>query len=622
VNRGKGQPQVVNDKNYVKHSRDGKIIGAMLSRIGKYNSHANAEKARKAANKKAAYKLGEPQMNASKAFGWTKESVKEMRNPAGPYGGHPYDWDPVLRKQIMDAAAKKVKKLPGSPQPSKLDTGRAYKPTYNPPPRRGTANESIIGGVIGLAMGAAGAYGAAKNTALPTMANGGKNSRFKHFAKDYAKNYIKGMVGIGLHDKKPGTSTGMPATGRPGTAVKKNAMGGYHAKNKKGEERKFADKGEAGKWLKSEDSRDVEAIRQRIAKTKHNKKKKVLKELHNATLTSYVSKAIANRKQNQSAQSSAASTVAPKYFRSYVNDKQKVIDKRSKGIKTAVGKIAGKLPGEKVNEVSAPGKEDWIKSNKARFIERYGKEKGLRVLYAKAWKDSKTNEARENEYTANQQLAQTTKPTQKGHYLMRDGRKLSGPHSPEDAVKAYKNMSVAGKGDTKGVKIVHVKEAKSIWSDEEHKRMDANHKRNKAIVVAHHKKMLEKGYKYTHSDGRNTPFDGYDTEHHYTSPNGKHKKIMSYSAYALGYDNKLKPEYRKEKLNTNHPDLKEATELHADLVEASEQKVKDAAQKAIKLAKAKKKGKTANTEPELKLPDGSTNSPSPVEANDGVSNHV
>lgn len=104
-----------------------------------------------------------------------------------------------------------------------------------------------------------------------------------------------------------------------------------------------------------------------------------------------------------------------------------------------------------ISEVSAPGKEAWIKANKQRFIDRYGKEKGLRVLYAKAWKDVK--EARESEWAANQALAGNVSKSAKGHYLVRDGRKLSGPHSPEDAVKAYKGMS-----DSKGVKIVHVKE--------------------------------------------------------------------------------------------------------------------------------------------------------------------
>lgn len=44
---------------------------------------------------------------------------------------------------------------------------------------------------------------------------------------------------------------------------------------------------------------------------------------------------------------------------------------------------------EVLNEVAAPGQEDWIKANKKRFIARYGKEKGTKILYAKAWKLAK-----------------------------------------------------------------------------------------------------------------------------------------------------------------------------------------------------------------------------------------
>ena len=41
-----------------------------------------------------------------------------------------------------------------------------------------------------------------------------------------------------------------------------------------------------------------------------------------------------------------------------------------------------------INEVSPPSKEAeaWIKANKQRFIDEYGKKKGMEVLYAKAWK--------------------------------------------------------------------------------------------------------------------------------------------------------------------------------------------------------------------------------------------
>ena len=46
-----------------------------------------------------------------------------------------------------------------------------------------------------------------------------------------------------------------------------------------------------------------------------------------------------------------------------------------------------------INEKAAPGQEDWIKSNKERFIKQYGNKKGLEVLYATAWKRSKKNES-------------------------------------------------------------------------------------------------------------------------------------------------------------------------------------------------------------------------------------
>lgn len=44
---------------------------------------------------------------------------------------------------------------------------------------------------------------------------------------------------------------------------------------------------------------------------------------------------------------------------------------------------------DKLEEAAAPGQEDWIKSNKEKFIKQYGKKKGMEVLYATAWKRSK-----------------------------------------------------------------------------------------------------------------------------------------------------------------------------------------------------------------------------------------
>lgn len=57
---------------------------------------------------------------------------------------------------------------------------------------------------------------------------------------------------------------------------------------------------------------------------------------------------------------------------------------------------------EYVAEVAPPSKssEDWIKKNKSRFTKEYGKDKGERVLYGKAWKDYKAkHEENETEYT-------------------------------------------------------------------------------------------------------------------------------------------------------------------------------------------------------------------------------
>lgn len=53
----------------------------------------------------------------------------------------------------------------------------------------------------------------------------------------------------------------------------------------------------------------------------------------------------------------------------------------------------GNIEGGTVAEVAAPGQEDWIKKNKKHFIDQYGKDKGLEVLYATAWKRSKQDES-------------------------------------------------------------------------------------------------------------------------------------------------------------------------------------------------------------------------------------
>lgn len=283
INRGKGQPQVVNDKNYVKHERGGKVVGALLSKLAAHDKYLKGVAATKASNAVAKAvspykKVGDPQMNASKAFGWTK--TNEMRNPSGPYGGHPYDWDPELRKAIFAGMAKKNGKSKGP-----KDTGRDYKPNkLGPPPRRGTTSESIIGGVVGLAIGAAGAYGAAKNTPLT-----GK----KATVKNYLKNFGKGMVGVGLRNKK----------------------------NVK------------------EDAAEAEGQAARVTKTKHKKKGK-LHELTTATLASYVSKSIGDEKKQKQMADMARRIHTPERSAYFVDKATAKAAKRHAGAKLAMKKIA------------------------------------------------------------------------------------------------------------------------------------------------------------------------------------------------------------------------------------------------------------------------------------------
>lgn len=73
------------------------------------------------------------------------------------------------------------------------------------------------------------------------------------------------------------------------------------------------------------------------------------------------------------------------------------------------GKKEFEVGGKKyqVKESAAPGQEDWIKSNKAKFIKQYGKDKGEEVLYATAWKRSKAvKENRELEECYDQAMGQ------------------------------------------------------------------------------------------------------------------------------------------------------------------------------------------------------------------------
>jgi hypothetical protein len=47
---------------------------------------------------------------------------------------------------------------------------------------------------------------------------------------------------------------------------------------------------------------------------------------------------------------------------------------------------SGDLEEAIMTEKAPPGMEPWVKANKERFVQQYGQKKGLRVVYATAWK--------------------------------------------------------------------------------------------------------------------------------------------------------------------------------------------------------------------------------------------
>lgn len=103
-------------------------------------------------------------------------------------------------------------------------------------------------------------------------------------------------------------------------------------------------------------------------------------------------------------------------------------------------KSDNKEEGEKLDEVSAPGQEEWIKKNKKRFIDQYGKKKGMEVLYATAWKRSKkVDEARQLEECYGQAMQGMG-----GHMNDRSGMSVS---SSLDTRTGTKTLSVSAEGD-------------------------------------------------------------------------------------------------------------------------------------------------------------------------------
>lgn len=366
-----GRPQVVTDKNYIKHSRDGKVVGALLSRLSqvkdiKEDSHdLEGKSARVEKTKKHKKKLHEVSKELAKRY--VIAAVKDINHSSREAeGARTAAYADYMNKKAVkrsNAIAKSTKAM------------RAYKDHV-----------------------------------------WGKDITKEETVNELSTNKLTQYVSKAIADRKK--------AGREFEIASKDQYAATPAQDKSFGRITKRSKGIAkavGKIAKAYEETTNEAAKLRIPRvteipSNDTPKKKTPEQ------QGLIPSGIHNRHGH------------PEPLKKHTDSEE-----------AKHGGWSG------MNEVSAPGKEAWIKANKQRFIDRYGKEKGLRVLYAKAWKDVK--EARENEWAANRALAGQSSKPEKGHYLMRDGRRLSGPHSPEDAVKEYKKMN-----DSKGVKIVHVKE--------------------------------------------------------------------------------------------------------------------------------------------------------------------
>jgi hypothetical protein len=489
LNRGGGQPQVVTPKNYVKHSSGGKVQGALLSNLAKSMKKEEAEQIDEISKKtKDSYIAKRGSQLSSFLYGSKRGVVQNAmtgrKQKNAVYGLKRATGKPVGLNAIASFSTEelkvgdRVKLKKEEAEHHKLlcatcgfgAVGKKHKPDpYEDEYCHSCGDPVTKNGVLvpykpnkkkTVKEDAKDMEGAAERVA--------KTKKKRKKLVEAAKKFIRKG-----HDFSSATKFSVP-------------VGHGYPKVKD-----YIDRLKANEIPHRKGYSPYQGhISFNVPYSHHRKASKILygeeveiNEISNDTLVSYTGKAIKSARNQAGAADMARRIHTPERAKYFADKANKIIAKRNKGVRMAVGKIASKLPATPVNEVSAPGKEDWIVANKARFIARYGKEKGLRILYAKAWKDSKTNEegeraaagrAAERSWVADlasrgPSMAQSAS-NKTGHYLMRGGRKLSGPHTPDEAVKQYKGMS-----DSKGVKIVHVKEA----SDNKLKKAA-----NKAIAIA------------------------------------------------------------------------------------------------------------------------------------------
>jgi len=95
----------------------------------------------------------------------------------------------------------------------------------------------------------------------------------------------------------------------------------------------------------------------------------------------------------------------------------------------------------KLDETAPEDQEEWVRANKKKFVEQYGKTKGLEILYATAWK---RHNARQGVSEGKKQPGEPSdSPVAKQYMIVdRTGKPISKPYKSE---KVAKNILLKGK---------------------------------------------------------------------------------------------------------------------------------------------------------------------------------
>ena len=436
LNRGGGQPQVVTPKNYVKHSEGGKVKGALLSNLAKSMKSEETvneiHKLAKAYLKKTAPGSDDAEKidaGLDKAISnpKNKENRDVARKAFNRLQGRENAKDRVgLRGFIRRRAMGEAHNLPRTGTDEIADMEPRVQASYDMDPQlKAKLTKKLLRKRKQIV----------KEGNGYTVTYGGKT----HLSNASIK---RAMIQKGIQRKVDAESRKQLNKKQAGTMAAKKSCSCSEGKNFKSLVAELI--GEASKKVKTVNWQNIETSH--FSVYKHGEGGMPLKH-HMAQLAAA---GIPSRKAHSPYVGHTALEVPKKHEKKA----GRILygEAFSAGDKVRLKKDWAHGDPDKVYKIyhtNADG-QHWVGDKQKRGW--YAGDHQLRP--ARTWKKTYTMEGRESEYRANQQLAGTSPRRKPGHYLVRNGSTLSGPHEPTDAVRKYKGMS-----DNTGVKIVHVKEA-------------------------------------------------------------------------------------------------------------------------------------------------------------------